>query len=88
MVICYVRLYIIEIKVLQWAKDCICNAGKMCFDAIEFGTKSSRIEIICGKCRGIICWWLINTEQFMPLASCTTKKLSPIVTRTSDQSIR
>lgn len=63
-----------EIKSIAVAKECICNAGKMRFDAIEFGTKSSRIEIICGKCRGIICWWLINTEQFVPLASHRTKK--------------
>ena len=46
MVICYVLFIYYEIKSIgQWAKECICNAGKMCFDAIQFDTKSSRIEI-------------------------------------------
>lgn len=51
---------------MQWAKQCICNSGRMCFDAIEFGTKSTRIELFCGKCHGMICWWPISTEQVVP----------------------
>jgi len=67
---------------LQWAKECICNAGKTNFDVIEFNTNSSRIEIVCGKCHGVICWWPISTEQIVPLAARGTKKFLAIPTTT------
>ena len=47
---------------MQWTKECICNVGKINFDAIEFSTNNSRIETVCGKCHGVICWWPISTE--------------------------
>jgi hypothetical protein len=37
----------------------------MNFDAIEFSTNSSRIQLICGKCHRMICWWPISTEHIM-----------------------
>jgi len=51
---------------LQWAEECVCNSGKTNFDAIQFSTSNSRIEIVCGKCHGVICWWPISTEQIVP----------------------
>lgn len=50
-------------KIMQWTKECKCNSGKTNFDTIEFGTNPSRIEIVCSKCHGVICWWPISTEQ-------------------------
>lgn len=35
--------------------------GKANFDAIEFITNNLRIEIVCGKCLGVIGWWPIST---------------------------
>ena len=51
---------------MQWTKDCVCNAGKTNFDSIEFSTNNSRIALVCGKCRGMICWWPISIEQVAP----------------------
>jgi len=48
---------------MQWTKD----------DAIEFCTNNSRIEIVCGKCHGMIYWWPISTEQVALLDEHRTK---------------
>ena len=61
---------------MQWTKECICNVGKINFDAIEFSTNNSRIEIVCGKCHGVICWWPISTEQVAPFGEYRTKEKS------------
>ena len=61
---------------MQWTKGCICNSGKTNFDAIEFSTNSSRIELFCGKCHGIICWWPINIEQITPFSGHGIKERS------------
>jgi hypothetical protein len=63
---------------LQWVNECICNSGKPNFDQIEFGFNNSRIELLCGKCHGMICWWPISTEQIVPIAALGTKKSSAI----------
>ncbi len=52
--------------------------GRQCkertlYTAIEFHTFNLRIEIVCGKCLSIICWWPINTEQGIPLSARGTK---------------
>ena len=60
---------------MQWTKECICNAGKPNFDAIEFSTNNSRIELVCGKCHGVICWWPISTEQIAPFSGHGIKSL-------------
>jgi hypothetical protein len=59
---------------MQWTKECTCNAGKTNYDAIEFSTNNSRIQLVCGICQGVICWWPISTEQIVPLAARGTKK--------------
>jgi hypothetical protein len=71
---------------LEWANDFNCNLGKPNFDSIEFHTTSSRIEIVCGKCHGVICWWPISIEQGVPMAARGTKKSSAI--RTIDRNIQ
>ena len=48
------------------------------FESIEFNTTNSRIEIVCGKCHGAICWWPISTEQIVPVAAGRIKKLSAV----------
>jgi hypothetical protein len=47
--------YTIPGILLEWSKEQIDNSGKMYFDAIEFITNDSRIEIKFGKCQGIVC---------------------------------
>jgi len=64
---------------MQWTKECKCNSGKPNFDAIEFITNTSRIEIVCGKCHDVICWWSISTEQTVPMAARGTKKSSAVL---------
>jgi hypothetical protein len=66
---------------LQWTEECNCNSGKPNFDVIEFSTTNSRIELVCGKCHCVICWWPISTEQTSPSAAHGTKKSSPIPTK-------
>ena len=61
---------------MQWTRECICNSGKPNFDAIEFGTNNSRIELVCGKCHGIICWWHISTERIALLDEHRIKEKS------------
>ena len=73
-------------KKLQWTEECNCNSGKTNFDSIEFHTTSSKLEIVCGKCHGVICWWPISTEQVVPMAVRVTKKSSAI--RTIDRNIQ
>jgi hypothetical protein len=63
---------------MQWTNECVCNSGKPSFDAIEFITKNSRIEIVCSECLGVICWWPISTEQIVPIAARGINKLSAI----------
>jgi hypothetical protein len=75
-----------EKKKLEWANGCVCNLGEPNFDSMEFHTTSSRIEIVCGKCLSIICWWPINTEQGVPLSAPRTKKSSAI--NTMDRNIQ
>ena len=58
---------------MQWTKECICNSGKPNFDAIEFSTNNSRIELVCGKCHSVIYWWHISTEQIPVLDEHRTK---------------
>jgi hypothetical protein len=48
---------------MQWTEECLCNLGKPNFDVVEFNTTRSRIELLCGKCHSMICWWPISTEQ-------------------------
>jgi hypothetical protein len=48
----------------------------MNFEAIEFSTNNSRMELVCGKCHGVICWWHISTEQIQPLDELRTKEKS------------
>jgi hypothetical protein len=65
--------------------------GRQCkertlYTAIEFHTFNLRIEIVCGKCLSIICWWPINTEQGIPLSARGTKKSSAI--KTIDRNIQ
>jgi hypothetical protein len=50
-------------------------------DAIEFNTNNSRIELLCGKCHGVICWWPISTIQTSSLAAHGAKKSSAISTK-------
>jgi hypothetical protein len=66
---------------LEWANECKCNSGKPNFDAIEFSPNNSRIELVCGKCHGVICWWPISTEQTAPSAARGTKKSLEIPTK-------
>jgi hypothetical protein len=43
-------------------------------------TNNSRIEIVCGKCYGVICWWPINTEQALaPFDEQRTKEKSLVI---------
>ena len=49
---------------------------------IEFSTNKSRIELFCGKCHGVICWWPIRTEQNRVDSAHETKKSLAIPTRT------
>lgn len=68
---------------MQWTEECVCNLGKSNFDAIEFSTNSLRIELLCGKCHSMICWWSISTEQIVALDEHSTKVRSLVVpTRT------
>jgi hypothetical protein len=41
---------------LQWTEVCISNLGKPSFEGIEFITNCSRLELVCSKCHGVICW--------------------------------
>jgi hypothetical protein len=66
---------------LEWACECNCKSGKPNFDAIEFSTNNSRIEVVCGKCRGVILWWPISTEQIAPIVAQGTKKSLAIPTK-------
>ena len=66
---------------MQWTNECICNSGKMNFDAIEFSTNSSRIALVCGECQGVICWWPISTEQFVPVVARGTEEKSLAIPR-------
>ena len=66
-------------KILEWTKECTCNSGQPSFEAIEFNTNNSRMEIICGSCDGVICWWPINTEQIVSTAARGTKKSSKLI---------
>jgi hypothetical protein len=68
-------------KLMQSTKECICNSGKTNFDAIEFNTNSSRIEVVCGKCHGVVCWWPISTDQTVSKTAHETQKSSAIPTR-------
>jgi hypothetical protein len=61
---------------LEWTKVCICNSGKPNFDATEFSTNNSRIQLVCGKCHGVICWWPISTDQIIALDESRTKEKS------------
>ena len=63
-------------RIMQWTKECTCNSGKTNFGAIKFLTNSSRIEIVCGKCHGVICWLPISTERFVPRDKHKTKEKS------------
>jgi hypothetical protein len=63
---------------MQWTNECFCNLGKPSFDAIGFITKNSKIEIVCNKCLGVICWWPISTEQKVLMAARGINKLSAI----------
>lgn len=63
-------------KILQWTKECICNSGKTSFDTLEFSTNNSRIALVCVKCRGVICWWPISTEQAAPSDERDSPKIS------------
>lgn len=60
------------------ANGCVCNSGKPNFDSIEFIVKNSRLQVVCGKCLDIICWWPISIEQIVPVAAHGTRKLSAI----------
>jgi hypothetical protein len=74
---------------MQWTKECTCNSGKTNFDAIEFNTNNLRMEIVCGKCHGTICWWPISTEQVVSIAAQATKEKSlAIPTATVDRNIQ
>jgi hypothetical protein len=73
MVISYVCLQIAAKRLLEWIKECTCNSGKPNFDAIVFNTNYSRMEIVCGKCRGVICWWPLNIEQIATLDESKNK---------------
>ena len=64
---------------MQWTDECVCNSGKPSFDAIEFSTNNSRIELVCSKCHAVICWWPISTEQIMSTAARGTKKSSKLI---------
>jgi hypothetical protein len=66
---------------LEWINESNCNSGKPSFEAIEFSTNNSKIELVCGKCHGVICWWPINTVQPASLAAYGTKKSSAIPTK-------
>ncbi|MGH9975150.1 MAG: hypothetical protein ACRD8Z_04855 [Nitrososphaeraceae archaeon] len=59
---------------MEWTKECTCNAGKPSFEAIEFNTNNSRMEIACGVCHCVICCWSINTEQIATLDENKTKE--------------
>jgi hypothetical protein len=61
---------------LQWIEECACNSGKTNFEAIEFSTNNSRMELVCGKCHGVICWWHLSTEQIEPFDELRTKEKS------------
>jgi hypothetical protein len=71
-------------KILEWTKECTCNFGKPNFEAIEFNTNNSRMEIVCGACHSIICWWPISTEQVVPISDHRTQKSLAIPARTTD----
>jgi hypothetical protein len=71
-------------KILAWTKECICNSGKPNFDAIEFSTNNSRMEIVCGNCRGVICWWPINIEQIAILDE-SKNKVKPLAVPTRNR---
>jgi hypothetical protein len=62
-------------RILEWTIECTCNSGKPSFDAIEFSTNNSKMKLVCGNCRGVICWWPINAEQIATLESKTKEKL-------------
>jgi hypothetical protein len=49
------------------------------FDLMEFSTNNSKIELVCGKCHGVICWWHISTEQIPLLDQDRTKVRSLII---------
>ncbi len=68
-------------KILEWTKGCTCNSGKPNFDAIEFNTNNSRMEILCGNCSSVICWWPINTEQIATLGE-SKNKVKPLTVPT------
>ncbi|MGH9974289.1 MAG: hypothetical protein ACRD8Z_00420 [Nitrososphaeraceae archaeon] len=61
---------------MEWTKECTCNAGKPSFEAIEFNSNNSRMEIVCGKCHGTICWRSINTDQISTPDENKTKEKS------------
>jgi hypothetical protein len=67
---------------MQLSEECICNSGKTNFDSIEFHTTSSRLEIVCGKCHGIICWWPISTEKILALGARGKEKSFMIPAKT------
>ena len=68
---------------MQWTKEFVCSSGKPNFDSLEFSTNSSRIELLCGKCHRMICWWPISTEQIMTLDKQRSKEKSLVIsTRT------
>jgi hypothetical protein len=65
---------------LEWVNECNCDSGKPNFDEIEFGADSSKMEIVCGKCHRVICWWPISTERTALFAAHGTKKSLEIPT--------
>lgn len=68
---------------MQWTKECKCNSGKTNFDAIEFSTNNSRIEILCGKCHGVICWWPISIQHIVLPGERVTKEKSQAIPTSS-----
>jgi hypothetical protein len=43
---------------MPWSEDCICNRGMTNSKAIEFfKIGGSRIELRCGRCKGLLGWW-------------------------------
>ena len=67
---------------MQWTEECVCNSGRPNFDLIEFSTNSSRIEILCGKCHCVICWWPISIVQVMALDKQRIKEEKSVVVHT------
>ena len=61
------------------------GTGKFHFDAIEYSTNNSRMEIVCGNCRGVICWWPINIEQISTLDE-SKNKVKPLTVPTRTDS--